>query len=53
MLWGTDNLKTEGVSIAQALALLSASLGQDSYGRVVGARLIPLESLRSYTLMCW
>jgi len=45
VLWGTDNLKTEGVSIAQALALLGAEPRQDSYGRVVGARLIPLESL--------
>ena len=38
VLWGTDNLKTEGVSIAQALALLGAEPRQDSYGRVVGAR---------------
>ena len=45
VLWGTDNIKTEGVSIAQALALLGAEPRQDSYGRVVGARLIPLESL--------
>ena len=45
VLWGTDNLKTEGVSIAQALALLGAELRQDSYGRVVGARLLPLEQL--------
>ena len=45
VLWGTDNLKTEGVSIAQALALLGAEPRQDSYGRVVGARLIPLATL--------
>ena len=45
VLWGTDNLKTKGVSIAQALALLGAEPRQDSYGRVVGAQLIPLESL--------
>lgn len=45
VLWGTDNLKTEGVSIAQALALLGAEARQDSYGRVVGARLLPLEAL--------
>ena len=45
VLWGTDNLKTEGVSIAQALALLGAEPRQDSYGRVVGARLLPLEQL--------
>jgi magnesium chelatase subunit H len=45
VLWGTDNLKTEGVSIAQALALLGAEPRHDSYGRVVGARLLPLEAL--------
>ena len=45
VLWGTDNLKTEGVSIAQALALLGAEPRHDSYGRVVGARLLPLEDL--------
>ena len=45
VLWGTDNLKTEGVSIAQALALLGAEPRHDSYGRVVGARLLPLEQL--------
>jgi len=45
VLWGTDNLKTEGVSIAQALALLGAEPRQDSYGRVVGARLLPLAQL--------
>ena len=45
VLWGTDNLKTEGVSIAQALALLGAEARQDSYGRVVGAKLTPLASL--------
>jgi magnesium chelatase subunit H len=44
VLWGTDNLKTEGVSIAQALALLGAEARQDSYGRVVGARLLPLRT---------
>ena len=45
VLWGTDNLKTEGVSIAQVLALLGAEPRQDSYGRVVGARLLPLKQL--------
>ena len=45
VLWGTDNLKTEGVSIAQALALLGAEARQDSYGRVVGAKLMPLDRL--------
>ena len=45
VLWGTDNLKTEGGPIAQALALLGAEPRFDSYGRVAGANLIPLESL--------
>lgn len=45
VLWGTDNLKTEGGPIAQALWLLGAEPRHDSYGRVSGARLIPLEQL--------
>jgi magnesium chelatase subunit H len=45
VLWGTDNLKTEGAPIAQALALMGAEPRFDSYGRLSGARLLPLESL--------
>nr|WP_272910929.1 magnesium chelatase subunit H [Roseomonas sp. NPKOSM-4] len=45
VLWGTDNLKTEGGPIAQALALMGAEPRHDSYGRVSGAKLIPLEQL--------
>ena len=45
VLWGTDNLKTEGGPIAQALWLLGAEPRCDSYGRVSGAKLVPLESL--------
>ncbi|MEE4204343.1 MAG: magnesium chelatase subunit H [Halieaceae bacterium] len=45
VLWGTDNLKTEGVAIAQALALMGARPHLDSYGRVSGAELIPLQEL--------
>ena len=45
VLWGTDNLKTEGGPIAQALALLGARPRQDSFGRMAGAELIPLEEL--------
>jgi len=45
VLWGTDNLKTEGGPIAQALWLLGAEPRHDSYGRVCGARLVPLERL--------
>jgi magnesium chelatase subunit H len=45
VLWGTDNLKTEGGPIAQALWLMGAAPRHDSYGRLAGARLLPLESL--------
>ncbi len=45
VLWGTDNLKTEGAPIAQALALLGAKPRFDSYGRLAGAELVPLEQL--------
>ena len=45
VLWGTDNLKTEGAPIAQALALLGAAPRFDSYGRLAGATLLPLEQM--------
>jgi len=45
VLWGTDNLKTEGGPIAQALWLLGAEPRTDSYGRVCGANLVPLDVL--------
>ena len=45
MLWGTDNLKTEGGPIGQALALMGARPRFDCYGRLAGATLIPLEEL--------
>lgn len=45
VLWGTDNLKSEGGPIAQALALLGAAPRFDSYGRLAGAQLLPLEML--------
>jgi magnesium chelatase subunit H len=45
VLWGSDNLKTEGGAIAQALALLGAKPRFDSYGRLAGAELIPLAEL--------
>jgi magnesium chelatase subunit H len=45
VLWGTDNLKTEGGPIAQALWLMGAAPRFDSYGRLAGAQLIPLEDL--------
>ncbi|MDY7097134.1 MAG: magnesium chelatase subunit H [Pseudomonadota bacterium] len=45
VLWGTDNMKTEGVQIAQAMTLMGAKPRRDSYGRLCGAELIPLEEL--------
>jgi magnesium chelatase subunit H len=45
VLWGTDNLKTEGGPIAQAMALLGARPRFDSYGRLAGTTLVPLEEL--------
>jgi magnesium chelatase subunit H len=45
VLWGTDNLKNEGGPIAQALWMLGAAPRLDSYGRLCGAQLLPLESL--------
>jgi magnesium chelatase subunit H len=45
VLWGTDNLKSEGGPIAQALALMGAKPRFDSYGRLAGAELIALAEL--------
>jgi magnesium chelatase subunit H len=45
VLWGTDNMKSDGVQIAQALRLIGARPRHDSYGRLCGAALIPLAEL--------
>ena len=45
VLWGTDNLKSEGAPMAQALALLGARPRFDGYGRIASAELIPLGEL--------
>ncbi len=45
VLWGTDNLKSEGGPIGQALALVGARPRFDSYSRLCGASLISLEEL--------
>ena len=45
VLWGTDNLKTEGGPIGQALALVGARPRFDAYGRIAGATLVPLQEL--------
>ncbi|MEM1025285.1 MAG: magnesium chelatase subunit H [Myxococcota bacterium] len=45
VLWGTDNLKTEGGPIGQVLALVGAEPRFDPYGRLCGAQLVDLETL--------
>jgi magnesium chelatase subunit H len=45
VLWGSDNLKSEGGQIGQALALMGALPRFDSYGRLAGAQLMPLSEL--------
>ena len=46
VLWGTDNLKTEGGPIAQALWLMGAAPRFDSYGQALRrAGCIPLADL--------
>ena len=45
VLWGSDNLKSEGAPVAQALALMGAQPRFDGYGRLCGAVLIPIEDL--------
>lgn len=46
VLWGTDNLKTGGAPLAQAMALMGARPKLDAYNRVCGAVLVPLEELQ-------
>ncbi len=45
VLWGSDNIKSDGGPIAQALALIGAKPRFDHYGRLCGADLIPLADL--------
>ena len=45
VLWGTDNLKTEGAPLGQVLALMGAKPRFDSFGRLCGVELISLEEL--------
>jgi magnesium chelatase subunit H len=45
VLWGSDNIKSDGAPLAQALALIGAEPRFDSFGRLSGADLIPLEDL--------
>ena len=45
VLWGSDNIKSDGCPMAQALALIGAKPRFDAFGRLSGADLIPLEEL--------
>ncbi|KNG93751.1 cobaltochelatase subunit CobN [Pseudaestuariivita atlantica] len=45
VLWGSDNIKSDGEPIGQALALIGAKPRFDAFGRMCGADLIPLEEL--------
>ena len=45
VLWGSDNLKSEGAPIGQVLAMMGARPHFDTYGRLCGAELIPLAEL--------
>ncbi|MBD0864154.1 MAG: magnesium chelatase subunit H [Rhodobacteraceae bacterium] len=45
VLWGSDNIKSDGGPISQALALMGCTPRFDSFGRLAGADLIPLEVL--------
>jgi magnesium chelatase subunit H len=45
MLWGTDNIKTYGESLAQILCMIGVKPMADSLGRVNRVEIIPLEEL--------
>jgi magnesium chelatase subunit H len=45
VLWGSDNIKSDGGPIAQGLALMGTRPRFDGYGRLCGAELIPLDDL--------
>jgi magnesium chelatase subunit H len=46
VLWGIDNIKTEGEALAQVLWLLGVTPRRDSMNRVTDVDVIPLEQLR-------
>ncbi|NMW20261.1 MAG: magnesium chelatase subunit H [Chlorobiaceae bacterium] len=45
ILWGTDNLKSDGEGVAQALALMGAKAKTDELGKIGNVELIPLAEL--------
>ena len=45
VLWGLDNIKTQGEGVAQALWLLGVRPTRDAMNRATGVEIIPLEKL--------
>jgi magnesium chelatase subunit H len=45
VLWGIDNIKTEGEAVAQALWLMGVAPRRDSLNRVTDVDVLPLEQL--------
>lgn len=45
VLWGLDNIKTQGEGVAQALRLLGVRPVRDAMNRVTGVEPVPLEEL--------
>ena len=45
VLWGSDSIKSDGVPIAQALALMGCAPRFDAHNRLCGAELVPLDAL--------
>ena len=45
VLWGSDNIKSDGEGVAQCLGLIGARATFDGLGKVNGARLVPLAEL--------
>jgi magnesium chelatase subunit H len=45
VLWGLDNIKTQGEGVAQALWLLGVRPVRDSLNRATGVEVIPIEKL--------
>ncbi len=46
VLWGMDNIKTQGEGVAQALWLMGVEPLRDPMNRVADVRILPLERLR-------
>lgn len=45
VLWGSDNIKSNGGPIAQALSLMGCTARFDAHGRLCGADLVPLAQM--------